>query len=297
MTVKMVDRVQLRNAYDSVKRACREGYHSEGAGQAIIDLAVIALQFLDEDCETVSLDSSVPGKAYTSFGRNGIVARPANRALFRGDAESVEQDWRLWVTGEGLDDDRLTRMLYTVALAPCLAIELFNRNDKKSPATYFEHLIGHILAKSLGIEPVKSASLPLAGRSIRMTMDFLFETAGDLPNIHLPVKMSTRERVVQAWAHQRLLDSAYGAYGNDSYRGVLVAFSETKLDVRKREVVEICVPDQWLAYQSLLATMERIYYFDVPVRYQELTDEFPSIISVRPFYEFFTEIETAGGLF
>lgn len=289
----MVDRVQLRNAYDAVKHACRGGHNAGEAGQAIIDLAVIALQFLNEDCETVDLNSQVPGKAYVSFSRNGVVARPANREFFSGDAESIERDWGLWSTGMNLDADRLTQMLYTTALAPGLAIELFNRNDKKSPATYFEHLIGHVFAKSLGIEPVKSAALPLEGRSVRMTMDFLFETTGDLPNIHLPVKMSTRERVAQAWAHQRLLDAAYG---NGSYRGVMVAFSETKLDIRKREVVEICVPDQWLAYQTLLAKMERIYYFDVPTRYRELTDEFPSVISIRPFHEFFTETRPAGFL-
>lgn len=125
-----------------------------------------------------------------------------------------------------------------------------------------------------------------------MTMDFLFETADDSPNIHLPVKMSTRERVVQAWAHQRLLDAAYGSA---RYKGIMVLFSETKLDSRTHEVVEICVPDQWLAYQTLLARMERIYYFDMPIRYQELTEAFPSVIRIRPFQQLFTEITTVVG--
>ena len=71
-------------------------------------------------------------------------------------------------------------------------------------------------------------------------------------------------------------------------------FSETKLDSRSREVVEICVPDQWLAYQTLLSKMDRIYYFDVPVRYQELTHAFPEVIQIRPFQEFFTEIVSVG---
>ena len=191
-----------------------------------------------------------------------------------------------------LDTARLERMLYTVALAPCLAMELLNRGNKKGPATYFECVIGHIFAKSLSIGPVKGARLPVPGSSVRMTMDFLFEAAGDHPNIHLPVKMSTRERVVQAWAHQRLLDSAFG---DDYFKGIMVLFSETKLDSRKLEVVEICVPDQWLAYQSLLSKMERIYYFDLPVRYQELTDSFPSVIQIRPFHEYFMEAASVVG--
>lgn len=288
----MVNRDELRSAYDAVKRAVQNDCGSDASSRSIIELAVIALQFLGEDCEQVELHSLVPGKEYVSFARDGVVARPANRELFANDVRAITRDWASWARGREIGHPRLSQMLYTVALAPGLAMELFNRNDKKSPATFFEHMIGHIFAKSLGIAPVRSATLPVSGRSVRMTMDFLFEIDGDAPNIHLPVKMSTRERVVQAWAHQRLLDSAYG---DGTYKGVMVAFSETKLDIRKREVVEICVPDQWLTYQSLLANMERIYYFDVPVRYRELTDEFPSVISIRPFHEFFTEIASVAG--
>ena len=115
-------------------------------------------------------------------------------------------------------------------------------------------------------------------------MDFLFDLGAR--KVHVPVKMSTRERVVQAWAHQRLLDSAYG---KGEYTGIMVLFSETKLDSRSHEVVEICVPDQWLAYQSLLSKMDRIYYFDLPKRYQDLTDSFPTVIQIKQFGEFFTE--------
>ena len=287
----MLDQDQLRRSYDAVRRACRADWLSGDAGQAIIDLAVISLQFLNTECDRVGLTSLVPGKEYVSFERNGIVARPANRAYFTDDSEVIARDWRRFTSGD-LDAGQIERMMYTVALAPCLAIELFNRNDKKSPATYFECMIGHLFAKSLGIEPVRSATLPVAGRQVRMTMDFLFETAEDLPNIHLPVKMSTRERVVQAWSHQRLLDSAYGS---GSYQGTMVAFSETKLDARKGEVVEICVPDQWLAYQTLLAKMERIYYFDIPVRYQELTNNFGALIDIKPFHTFFIEIASVVG--
>lgn len=288
----MVNRDQLGNAYDAVKRAVNTNYGSMATSRSIINFAAIALQFLNEDCEQIALQSLVPGKEYISFSRDGVVARPVNRAYFALNPDVVAGHWRRWASGRHLDSEQLEQLLYTVAIAPCLAYDLFNRNDKKSQATYFERMVGHIFAKSLGIEPVKSAELPVSGRQVRMTMDFLFERDGNTPNIHLPVKMSTRERVVQAWAHQRLLESAYG---DGSYVGKLVVFSETKLDVRKREVVEICVPDQWLAYQYLLAKMESIYYFDLPVRYQELTDEFPSAITIRPFHEFFTETAYVAG--
>jgi hypothetical protein len=167
-------------------------------------------------------------------------------------------------------------------------MELFDRQNKKGPATYFECLIGHIFTRTLGTNPSKQASLPVGGSAVRLTMDFLFERA-DGVRVHLPVKMSTRERVVQAWAHQRILD---GAYGPGAYKGIMVLFSETKLDSRSHEVVEICVPGQWLVYQLLLARMTRVYYFDVPSRYQTLTDDYPELIQIRRFGEFFTERET-----
>ena len=54
-----------------------------------------------------------------------------------------------------------------------------------------------------------------------MTMDHLFRIQGNEPNLHLPVKMSSRERVVQVWSHQALLNRAFG---DDAYRGLLVLF-------------------------------------------------------------------------
>jgi hypothetical protein len=175
-----------------------------------------------------------------------------------------------------------------MALAPCLAMELFDRQNKKGPATYFECFIGHIFARELKVNPRKQASLLVQNRRVRLTMDFLFDVP-DSVRIHLPVKMSTRERVVQAWSHQRILDAAYG---ENTYKGIMVLFSETKLDSRNHEVVEICVPDQWLAYQTFLARINRIYYFDIPERYKALTDAYPDTINIKTFGDFFTEKES-----
>jgi hypothetical protein len=115
-----------------------------------------------------------------------------------------------------------------------------------------------------------------------MTMDFLFQCPGG-QNLHVAVKMSTRERIVQAWAHQKVLE---GAFKEDAYSGILVLFSETKLAIKSLEVVEICVPDQWLVYQTLLTRMNQIYYFDAPYRHQELASAYPDLIPLQSFTEF-----------
>jgi len=287
----MSSETRLRSGYERVKSVCRKDWSSAEAGDAIIDLALLALRFLDSRASLVPLVSHVPGKDYVSYRFKKTVARPANKEFFVPNGKSVCAWWRSWQRGT-LDADQFARMSYTVALTPCLAMELFDRQNKKGPATYFECLVGHIFAKSVGCNPAKSIFLTAHGRRIRMTMDFLFDTGPDGPNIHLPVKMSTRERVVQAWSHQRLLDAAYGS---GYYKGIMVLFSETKMDSRSLQVVEICVPDQWLAYQTFLAKIDRIYYFDVPARYEALTQSFPEVIQIGHFRDFFTETESVLG--
>lgn len=279
---------EIHSRYIAVKESCRTRWGGEPTGRAIRALVLRSLQFLSAECSPVALTSRVRGKVYRGFRRNQppqVVSRPANDAYFLSDVAVVERMWEDWPRGTVPPAD-LQRFFYTVALAPCLAMELFDRQNKKGPATYFECLIGYLFAKTLGTEPRKKATLPVQSRTVRLTMDFLFE-ANNHASMHLAVKMSTRERVVQAWAHQRLLDSAFGV---GTYRGVMVLFGETKLDSRSLEVVEICVPDQWLAYQALLSRMERIYYFDPPERYCNLGGAFPGLIQLKPFGDFFNEI-------
>ncbi|MFC1799299.1 hypothetical protein ACFL2Z_00090 [Candidatus Eisenbacteria bacterium] len=277
----------IRDAYENAKRACKADLTSREAGDAIVNLATLSLRFLEAQATLIDLVSRVPGKEYVTYKRNSVVARPANKRFFLRNEREVLALWESW-RNQDIEPTKLAEVSYTVALGPCLAMELLDRGNKKGPATYFEYLIGHIVARALRSNPKKRAVLPIRGRSVQMTMDFLFDMGSGRPGIHMPVKMSTRERVVQAWSHQRLLDSAYG---DGTYKGIMVLFSETKLNSRSLEVVEICVPDQWLAYQSLLATLDRIYYFDVPERYRVLTETFPDLIQIRQIGEFFSKPE------
>lgn len=277
----------IRTEYEEAKEFCSTDSKSAKAGEAILRLAAISLKFLTKKCQLIDLVSRVPGKQYFSFKKANVVARPANRELFIPDPDAITRLWKQWLT-ETVNSTDFAKLTYTIALAPCLAMELFDRQNKKGPATFFECYIGHLFAKAVGVNPTKRVRLPVHGRNVLLTMDFLIDIGKNHRKVHLPVKMSTRERVVQAWAHQRLLNAAYG---DGAYRGIMVLFSETKLDSRSLEVVEICVPDQWLAYQGLLAHMDRIYYFDVPARYQVLTEEFPSVITIKQFGEFFNERE------
>ena len=179
-------------------------------------------------------------------GNGHVVARPATRA-HSARSRRIARFWGEWERGR-IGKGDFARCSYTVALAPCLAMEPLNRQNKKGPTTYFECLIGHLFAKELGVNPQKQASIRVQGKSVRLTMEFLFPGQSGR-QIHLPVKMSTRERLSR---HGRTSGS-WTVRMERHVQGHNGVFSETKLDFRTREVVEICVPDQWLVYQTLLS--------------------------------------------
>src|SRR5262249_29597810 len=162
--------------------------------------------------------------------------------------------------------EEATRTLYTLAMSFCAANDVIKGGDKKTPATYFEILIGHIFAAHLGVNPKSSIEVLNKDMKGSLPTDFIFDLGAKKTKFHVPIKTSTRERVIQVWAHQRVLD---GIYGVGRYKGILACLTETKLDSAKLEVVEICLPDQWRVYQMFIAQMTRVYYLDVPEKYAQ----------------------------
>jgi hypothetical protein len=278
----MPDQAILHSAYVNIKAQCATSYIAPQTRVAIRHLCELALDFMTTKAQLIPLVSKVAGKQYITYRSSNSVARPANKALFIVDPKLFKQYWVDWEHGALSNADRL-RLLYTAALAPCLAMELFDKQNKKGPATYFECFVGNLVANQLRCDPSKKASLQIGSSSVRLTMDFLFAAHNKRAGIHLPVKKSTRERVVQAWSHQRLLDSAYGI---GSYLELMILFSETKLDSRNLQVVEICVPDQWLAYQTHLAKMTDIFYFDMPDLYLQMAKQHPTIMQLDTIEKF-----------
>ncbi|MCC5847612.1 MAG: hypothetical protein JJU29_05900 [Verrucomicrobia bacterium] len=94
----------------------------------------------------------------------------------------------------------------------------------------------------------------------------------------MPVKTSTRERIIQVWAHQRVVD---GAYGVGRFLGLPVIMAETKVDAKKKEVVEICLPRQWRLYQMFIAQLWGVCYLDLPMKYEALNHVYP-LLNVHP---------------
>lgn len=277
----------LSEGYERLKELARADAKAPDVAELLADLTSKALDFLSS-CERVPLVSKVHGKRYFSFAikRNGKLSRAVNEELFN---PNIRPQLTHLVQGALIDlaPAGRSRLLYTIAIAYCCASDLLKTRDQKTPATFFECLIGHLFARSFGVNPRTQVEvLHLEDEASTLPTDFIFDLGSGKSKFHVPVKTSTRERVIQVFAHQRVLD---GVHGFGTFKGILVCLTETKLDHKRREVVEICVPKQWVLYYRFIASMHRFYYFDIPARYAELTEGNPPM-PIRSFATFFEEV-------
>lgn len=275
-------------AYRELGDALRKGteFKSDSVWKALKALAADSLAYT-ASCKRKNLISQIKGKGYFAFEKGTRLSRPINEALFVPDTQVVERffDCIRENAFTALTADELTKACYTVAISFCAAVDLQKSGDQKTPGTFFEYLIGHLFARRIGVNPVKQLEVLNLDMKAKLPTDFIFDLGPKKAKFHVPVKTSTRERVVQVWAHQRVLD---GVYGVGRFLGVLVCLSETKMDRASLEVIEICLPDQWQVYQLFIGQLKRIYYLDLPIRYIELNQVFPKI-HVLPFGNFFLE--------
>jgi hypothetical protein len=203
---------------------------------------------------------------YDVFSKKKEISRPIRRNLFIKDADEFEAQWRSLcqkaVPGsERLIHDRFSSLLYTCLQSVASFYDVFARSQKP-PGTFLEIMVGSFAARISGLERKARIDLPREGYWV--PTDIVMELKAGGPGLVLPCKMTTRERMVQVFAHQRLLDSAFG---EGRYRSVLVCASETQLDKRNSKVKEICVPDQVEIYQTWLAKLAGLYYLDPPEGY------------------------------
>src|SRR5574341_2010066 len=103
----------LRAEYAKVKRLCAADWKSAQAGDAILELAVVSLRFLLDQCHSIDLISRVPGKRYFTFKRDNVFARPANDLFFVRDLTTINTLWSQWLKGT-ISPANFARLTYTV---------------------------------------------------------------------------------------------------------------------------------------------------------------------------------------
>jgi hypothetical protein len=277
----------LLQKYDDLKEQCKTSLYGEENTRLLDDIYSTCLNFLGR-LPKRDLLSKVEGKEYFAFERRGEISRAINKGLYLGDI----REWRNLRNAMDRNNlrefnaQRITRVLYSMAISFCAGVDLIKKGDQKTPGTFFEYFVAYFFTWRVGVEPSSSIQiLNVDQEDTKLPTDFIFNLGPRSRKFHMPIKTSSRERSIMLWAHQRLLD---GIYGSERFMGTPVLLAETKTDKAKREVVEICLPDQWRVYQLYIAKLKRIYYLDLPAAYAKLNEEFPPIC-VRPFGDFFHE--------
>jgi len=210
-------------------------------------------------------------KQYLSYQLPTEASRPILSSEFLSDPAVYERAWnalteRMDPTQRSLgsDSEATNRLLYTTVMAFACCVDLWQRRSRKTPGTFFEILVGSVLGQLLP-DWRRSKHIGIPDSAERVSTDIVFGNPHRGPDLVCPVKITTRERIVQPYAHQRILDAVFG-WG--TYRSVLFCVSEMQLD-GKKGVKEICVPGTIKLFQQHLASLAAICYLDPPARYLE----------------------------
>jgi hypothetical protein len=268
---------RLAEQYRELKRLAASNLAAASVSKLISEMALYSRTLL-QGADRVELTSEVEGKRYFGF-RGDEQSRPLNEGLYVTDEDQFKRLLRALRGGfrRSSPQDTVTG-IYTTAYSVFAANDVYGVGRKAS-ATFFEILIGHVVSRWVGVPPRKKVRIPESGAEL--PTDYVFDLGGRANKLHLPIKTSTRERAVQAWVHQLVLDRIFGSR---VYTGVLVVAAETKRDARSGEVIEICVPNQFQMFQSRVAELARVYYLDPPDVYLALARARPQL-QVKSFGE------------
>jgi hypothetical protein len=206
-----------------------------------------------------------------------------------------------------LPADVVNRTVYTAVTAFSVCFDLWKPKSRKTPGTFFEVFVGstcrlrfpdYELTKHIAIgDPDVPADEDLAPiedpegreeeRAVQgnfVSTDLVIRRPDADRGAVVPLKITTRERIVQPFAHQRILDSAFPG----RYASFIACISEVQRDDKTQTVKQICVPGTIALFQKHLAKVAGLYYCDVPQRYSR--QDFTQLIPVRDFHHIFSDI-------
>ena len=239
---------------------------------------------------------------YYAFFSNNEISRPIRDDLYIRDVSiykklsdnlfvDLKQFRSVWSSDKSIVANKI---IYTSVMSVACAFDLWKKGSRKTPGTFFEIYIAALLKVMLPNE-VFSKHIPLIDSmkndeglrdSANISTDLVIKSRANVNRgVVIPLKITTRERIVQPFAHQRILDSYFG---NGFFHSFLACISETQQDKFNREVKYICVPGTIRLYQKYLSSIAGIYYCDIPERY--LQADLTSIIPVKSMGEFLSDI-------
>lgn len=221
------------------------------------------------------------GKSYDVFRDGSQLSRPIRASMFVTDEDELEAAWEALVAAARPGDaqydaspNEINAVLYTVVNGFSICYDLWRPGSRKTPGTFFEILIGS-LVQAVSPRMTRRAHVPLPEPSESVSTDIVFLEPDGRGGLAIPAKITTRERIVQPFAHQRILDAVFG---EGTFRSILVCVSEMQRQ-RDTGANAICVPGTIRLFQRYLAPLAGLYYLDPPARY--LRDDVTGTIPVR----------------
>lgn len=204
------------------------------------------------------------------------------------------------------------QVIYTAIMPFACCFDLWNPDARKTPGTFFEvymaGLLQNVFPDAVFSKHISLTKIVAAGKIIpeqvpvtsgeediqieddeedsSVSTDIVVAVAGKPGGIVLPLKITTRERIVQPFAHQRILDAAIGP---GVYKSLIVCISETRLD-KKKKIEQICVPGTVKLFQKHLAPIDGMYYCDLPQRYAK--EDLTKMVRVQPIGYLFSDLRS-----
>lgn len=257
---------EITAGFDTIKKLYDHGVNPL---DAIRDVGQMALSLIIEHPRR-GLD-----KEYIVFGSPDSpegVTRPIRSDLFIPDASEYASAWNAMVSTMGTEDLNVASAnaaLYTCIQSFAGVYDLYKRGARKTPGTFFEIMVGSLLSEITGSSRGKQVTLNVGGESVTIPTDIYFEDY----NLVVATKTSSRDRIIQPWSHQLLLDRITERIGYPPFTSILCLVGEVQLGkTEEKPCYQVCVPNQVKLYQEHVAKLAGLYYLDPPAAYLALHD-------------------------
>ncbi|MEW5816484.1 MAG: hypothetical protein AB1798_13950 [Spirochaetota bacterium] len=148
----MQDIIQLYNELQKLKK----NIGSSNVTEKISNITRLASSYLEAK-HRVDLFSLVENKTYFSFSIGEKLSRPINNELFTTDQHLIDNFLNKLSKKEfyKIGSRDVTKAIYSIAMMFNCSLDISKHGDKKTPATFFEILIGHIFSNIFDKNPVK----------------------------------------------------------------------------------------------------------------------------------------------
>lgn len=265
-----------------------------------------------------------PNIRYYAYISGGEVSRPIRDEIYYLEPSTFEKEYDDLIASFNIppshwgsvEKERANNVVYTGVMAIACCYDIWQRGSRKTPGTFFEIFMAGILKEYLAdyyfskhislteLAPISDLNDSISSEiktevhlldddddeeeeeesASSVSTDLVITNVKTGLGLVIPLKITTRERIVQPFAHQRILDSAFGI---GKFTSFLACISETQLDKKKNKVNQICVPGTVKLFQKYLAPMAGMYYCDIPQRYN--AKDMQSIIPVKTLGDLFVD--------